>query len=269
MGNLADNVRKAALQKSSENLPQGDNTAKLQTALATGATGKGQDTGQGLRQSNVAEQLGLVKAREQQQAVVVSGLDAASEIAHKEAQRELDNNKVESANRIQEENIEAEKADKVDELLSTIQFEDTKLEHRRDVAAIEKAARDLRLQSQEYRHDLEMAGQYSRLHDRKERTLEVNRLVLGERTSLFTKELEHKGVLAENKRDRQWDASTMGLDDAINLAISTIEDQSNAQIVGGVRDVAISGAAAYGSGAFDGETPGPSLQDPKTGDLIT
>jgi len=274
MTTLADNIRQASLNQASKTVGPQSSSQSLQTQLATGATGKGQRTGQNLKQSNVAEEINLVKARAAQQEVVQQGLDQASEIAYQEAERELEKKQFESANRIKEEQIKLEKSDAIDSMISEIQFSESELELREDNAKVEQAAREVRLSNQKYRHDLEMAGNHNRLHEKVRLDKELKRLVIGESTANLYAKIALKMDLDEKQLAAAWEEKTMDLDMAMNVAVAKIERETQRQAFEAGKDVAAAGWDVYGEDitksvkGYFADDQESSLVDPETGDQI-
>jgi len=246
MGTLADNIRQASLKQVQEKVGPQASSADLQTQLAVGATGKGQSTGQNLKQSNVAEQINLVKARAAEQQVVQQGMDQAAEVANQEAKQELEVKQLESANRLKEEQISLEKSEAVSSMLAEIKYSDTQLEMRQDQADVENAARAVRLSNRKYRHQLDMAGKQGRLAEKVRLDKELKRLVIGERTANLYKDIENRMGLRETELAAAWQDKRMSLDMAMDIAVANIEDETQKQAFAAGRDVAVAGWDVYG-----------------------
>ena len=243
MSNLAENVRKAALKKNNENQPTGTQTSDLQIQLATGATGKGQSREQSLKQSNIAEQIGMVQAREAQQAVAVAGIDAAAQIATKEAEAEVKQKEVAASNRVQEMQFQAEQADQMDQILSQMQFSDSELEDREDAFSLEQMAANLRLSDERYRHDLEMVGPRNRLDKSAEIAREAARIEIGDNTARLYDEIENQHRMSAEDRAQREEDLIISLDDAFNIVGSKIQDDLNASKISFVKDAATAGVS--------------------------
>lgn len=242
---LADNIRRAAQEKSTENMPQGGQTAALQTQLAAGATGKAQEAGQNLKQSNIAEQMGMVNARGMQEDVQQEGMEQASKVAAKEATQEVEAKRIAAANRTKEMEHQAVMADQNDQLLATMKASEAKLEDREDAFELEQVASRLRLQDKKYVHEVQMIGKRNRIDSGRRIALEAERLAIGTQTQQLYTNLENKYQLAEMKREDIWKDTVMGLDDAFKIAESKLEDERTAMTISTVRDLAVTGAEVY------------------------
>lgn len=242
MSTLADNIRKAALNKTYENQPQGTNTQDLQTQLGVGATGKGQNAGQNLKQSNIAEQIGMVDARAAQEQVEQQGLDAASDIAAKEAAQAVRTKQVEAANRTKEMEQKSLMADRLDDILSSIKYSEAQLEDRYDAMQLEQAAATLRLSEKKYISDLKDIAARNNIRDMASMKAEAIRLAIGQKTSLLYQDLSNQYELNELRRADTWKEAKMNLDHALKVAEATIADQTKAMQISAVKDL---GQAAW------------------------
>jgi len=256
---IADNVRKASLNKTAENLPKGDNTKQLQEQLATGATGKGQAAGQNLKQSNIAEQIGMVNARGAQQDVAVQGLEAANQVAAKETNIQVQEKQVQAANRTQEMQHEARQADQMDSILSEIKYSETQLEDREDAAELEHVGRSLRLKDEKYRHTISQIGEKNRINETKRIAVEAKRLSMGNRTAELHSKLLDAGVLGDKKRASSERTQMDAINDALAIGEAAYEDDMNATRAGAITSVAMaSGQGLHESGALKGMFSGDS-----------
>jgi hypothetical protein len=247
MSNIADNIRKAAMNQSAENMPTGTSTADLQTQLATGATGKGQDAAQANKQSNIAEQIGMVEARAAQQQTKQAGLDVASQVAAKEAAADTQQKEIETANRIKENDRKFQESDARDRILSQIEYSETKLADRKDAHVLESIASDLRLADDKYVHELKMTGARNRLHNSREIALEAARLEIGENTSRIYADIEAKAKLYARKRGVREAELRLDLKDAFKIANAKIDDDVLASKISFGRDMISAGVSTYGS----------------------
>lgn len=245
MSTLAENIRKAALNKSYENQPQGTNTQDLQTQLGVGATGKAQAAGQNLKQSNIAEQIGMIDARAAQEQLEQEGLDAASQIAAKEAAQEVKTKQVDAANRVKEMEQRSLLADKLDAMISEIQFSETQLEDRYDAMQLEQVAASLRLSDDKYLHELNQIAARNRIMDMASMKSEAIRLAIGEQTSQLYNDLKDKYDLNELKRADKWKEAKMNLNHALQLAEAAIADQTKAMQISAVKDIGGGVVTAY------------------------
>lgn len=252
MGSLAENVRKAALEKNDANQPKGESTADLQTQIAVGATGKGQSAGQNLKQSNIAEQIGMVEARGVQQDVANAGLQAASQVAAKEAEQEVEIKEVAAANRTKEMQFQADQADQMDALLSEMEYADEQLDDRKDAATLELIAANLRLSDEKYRHDIEMVGTRNRLDRSAEIAHEAARIEIGDNTQRLYDEIENNDRMrAEDRADREKDLM-MSLEDAYKVTEAKIQDDLSAAKFNTAKDLGVAGVSTAGeAGLFD------------------
>jgi hypothetical protein len=266
---IAENVRKAALEKSAENLPKGTNTADLQTQAATGATGKGQSTGQSLKQSNIAEQMGMAEARGAQQDVAVKGLEAAQQVATKEAEVEVQQKEIDASNRNQEMQHDMEQADKMDQVMSDIEYSDAKMEDRKDSLVLEKVAAQLRLSDEKYRHEIEQTGTRNRIDSSAEIAKEAARLEIGSATSLLYDKIDHANKNAAEDREDREKGIMMSLNDAFKITEAKIQDEVSAAKISFVKDAADTGVSAYAASGPsqnpDAPEAGPIQQGPAGG----
>jgi len=269
MGSLAENVRKAALDKNNANQPTGTNTADLQTQAATGATGKGQAAGQNLKQSNIAEQIGMVEARGAQQDVAVAGLDKASAVAAKEAEQEVAQKEVQASNRVKEMQMEAEQADEMDSIISGMKYADAELEDREDALQLEQLGQSLRLSDEKYRHDVEQIGTRNRLDRSEEIAHEAARIEIGENTKRLYDQIEHSNKIKAEDRAEREETLMMGLEDAYKIAEAKIQDEVSAAKISFVKDAAVTGVSAYAASGPsqnpDAPEAGPIQQGPAGG----
>ena len=254
MSKLADNIRQAALEKSPENLPTGTNTEDLQTQLAVGATGKAQAAGQNLKQSNIAEQIGMVNARVAQTEVVEQGMEAAQEMANKEAAAEVQAQQVAASNRTKEIEQQAFRQDQMDQIMSQIRFSEKDLEAREDRFQLEQVAANLRLGDEKYRHDLNMIASTNRIDNGARIREEATRLAMGEASARLYQDLANQYQLGEISREESYKKDVMSAEHAFKVAEAALEDYTTASMISLAKDVAVTGVSAYQAGLFDTAT---------------
>lgn len=252
MSKLADNIRKAAMEKKTADLPTGTATQDAQAQMAITATGKAQSAGQNLKQSNIQEQMGMLEAREAQTSVQQQGLEQASQVAAQEAEQEMKVKQVESANRVKQIQFETEQTDMMDKMLSNMQYEEAQLEDRKDALQLEQVGASLRMNDQKYRHELEMVGARNRIDNEASIAKEAERLVIGNQTQALYDDLSNSYVLNELERADTWQTAKMNLNDALKIAKAKISDQTKAMQTSALRDIGSAGyVAADESGALD------------------
>lgn len=174
---IADNVRKAALNKATENAPQGNQTAAAATQIATSATGKGQSAAEGQALSNVGERLAMGQAQAQQNALTQQQLNQAAEISNQETAATAEQQAAEQNLAHQEYQMDLQRADELDGLLSTIKQSEMRLEDRADAIQVENAAQKMRLSNKEYMHNLDIAAKRENLNNAaafKKKAMEIN-----------------------------------------------------------------------------------------------
>ena len=243
---LSDNIRKAASDKSTENAPKGDATAELQKQMSVSATGKAVAAGQTQKQSNIAEQLGMISARNAQDTVQQQGHEQAQKIAQSEAEQQTKEKEVQNANQIKEIEFKAAQLDRFDAMMAEVEYSNAALEDREDALHLEMMGQALRLSDEKYRHEITQIGERDRIDVGANMKREINRLEIGEKTALLYKSINDEDRLKKRKRKDREEEIIMGLNDALKVAEAKLEDQVSAAKMDVLTGSASSGFDAYG-----------------------
>ena len=254
---IADNVRKAALNKADQGMPQGDQTAAAASQIATSATGKGQSAAEGQALSNVGERLAMGQANAQQQALTEQQLNQAAEVSNQETAATAEQQAVEQNQKHQEFQNDLQEADVLDGLLSTIKQSEMRLEDRADAVQVENAAQKMRLANKDYTQKLDMAFKREQLNNKaafRKKAAEIN----------MSNGLKNVAQQIKNRED----LNSMQIQEALKQQLENIESatqilESDYRDSSGAQNLALGASlakAAAGAewGSEEATTPTPS-----------
>lgn len=238
---LSDRIKQSAKNRTA---PQSPSTKGVLDQLSAQATGKAQ-TPVASGQSNIAETAAVIEGQEQQRAQAEQLQQAATDAGMQEQAAQQQREQQQRERKLMEDQLNQQRADNIDKLLSVTQSSDADLEDRKDAHNLEMLGMELALQDRQYTDKIKDIGRRDRLEDKLKFSEEALRTQLGNNTKMLLDNIANTKIEGATARDFKESNMIEDLNSANDLINSMLADQRQATMIGGIAGLAGAGIDAY------------------------
>ena len=199
-----------------------------------------------------------------QQEMATRGVQAGEALAgqqqlagiNREASEEMKNQQIESQSLLQLQNMSSKYNTNVNDIFAAFDRSTQELEFRKDAAELEQIAFSLAMADKAYLDELSRTGQERRLDDQQKFQEELARIMLGEKTTEFLKQIGFQEEVGEKKRDWNEELAAMGSNNRMDLAKMMLDEANERAMWEAGGTIASSVISSAWSSGGDGASAG-------------